>query len=173
MTRVLEGELTGEGRRIAVAVAAFNGDVTSNLLAGCLGALRRHGVAEEDTLVTRVPGAFELPGLCERLAARGRFHAIVALGAVIRGETPHFGFVAAECARGLMEVSLRHGVPVAFGVLTTDDLTQARARSDPGETAGSSDPDPARREKTLRRSNKGAEAAETALRMASLLDRLP
>lgn len=176
MATVFEENPDGRGRRVAVAVAAFNRDVTGALLEGCLHALAAAGVAREDVTVAWVPGAFELPLACDRLAATGRFHAVVALGAVIRGETPHFDYVAGECARGLARVSLDRSLPVAFGVLTTDTLEQARRRAslDPG-VLGERPPEPespARDDKVAGLSNKGAEAARAALAMAALLDRI-
>lgn len=168
MTRILESTSSGAGRRIAVVVAEFNKDITGNLLHGCLESLERHGVEPEATTVVWVPGAFELPGACDRLAATGRYDALIALGAVVRGDTPHFDYVAGECARGLMNVQLHRSVPVAFGVLTTDDLEQARLRSQVGAGGSAAVPAADRESKRAARSNKGAEAAEVALRMASL-----
>jgi 6,7-dimethyl-8-ribityllumazine synthase len=141
----------GTGLRIGVALARFNQAVTEQLLAGALAALAQHGVAEDAIDVATVPGAFELPLCAQRLAATGRYDAIVCLGAVVRGETPHFDFVAGEAARGIAEVSRRQDLPVAFGVLTTDTIEQALAR------AGGD------------RGNKGFEAALTALEMAQVL----
>ncbi len=149
--RKLQGEPNGDGLRIAVALARFNQSVTEQLLAGALDALVKHGVAEDAIDVATVPGAFELPLCAQRLAVTGRYDAIVCLGAVIRGETPHFEFVAGEAARGIGEVSRRHDLPIAFGVLTADTVTQALARAG-GE-----------------RGNKGYEAAVTALEMVQLL----
>ncbi len=143
------------GRRFAVAAARFNGIVTSKLLEGATAAFRRHGVAEEDIDVVWAPGAFELPLVAQRLAASGQFDAIVCVGAVIRGETAHFDFVAGECARGVQRVALESGVPCIFGVLTTDTLEQALDRA--GGKHG----------------NKGWESATAAIEMASLLDELP
>jgi 6,7-dimethyl-8-ribityllumazine synthase len=147
----VHGSPNGEGLRIGVAVARFNQGVTDRLLAGALEGLVRHGVAEDAIDVATVPGAFELPLCAQRLAATGRYDAIVCLGAVVRGETPHFEFVAAESARGIGEVALRADVPIAFGVLTTDTIEQALAR------AGGD------------RGNKGYEAAVTALEMVQVL----
>jgi len=176
MATVFEEAPDGRGRRIAVAVAAFNRDVTGALLEGCLHALEAAGVARDDVTVVWVPGAFELPLGCDRLAASGRFHAVVALGAVIRGETPHFDFVARECARGLTRVALDRSLPVAFGVLTTDTLEQARRRAslEPAVLAGRppEETPPERSAKVAGLSNKGAEAARAALAMARLLDRI-
>lgn len=131
----------------------FNGEIVDRLLAGAIAALDAAGVGAEDRLVVRVPGAWEIPQGLDALARRGGFDALVALGAVIRGETPHFDIVAGECSRGASAVALRHGVPLTFGVLTCDNLEQALARS--GGDAG----------------NKGTEAAEAAIELARELAR--
>lgn len=144
----------GSGRRVALAVARFNAQVTGLLLEGCRAALIEHGVAEADITVVRLPGAWELPVTCRRLAAGGAYDAVIALGAVIRGETAHFDFISAECARGLQQAALDTGVPVAFGVLTAETGEQALERADPG------------------RRNKGREAALAALEMAGLFEKL-
>jgi 6,7-dimethyl-8-ribityllumazine synthase len=141
----------GEGLRIGIALARFNQGVTDRLLAGALEALAKHGVAEDAIDVASVPGAFELPVCAQRMAVAGRYDALVCLGAVVRGETPHFEFVAGEAARGIAEVARRYDLPVAFGLLTTDTIEQAMARAG-GE-----------------RGNKGYEAAVTALEMVQLL----
>lgn len=138
----------GRGLRIGVAVSRFNPGVTERLLAGCLAALDRCGVAREDVVVMRVPGAFELPLAAKALLERHGVDAVVCLGAVIRGETPHFEYVSAQCAAGIMQVMLAAGRPVAFGVLTTDTPEQAYER------AGG------------RHGNKGEEAALAAVEMA-------
>ncbi len=150
MPVVLEGSLSGEGRRIAVAVARWNEFITDRLLQGALDTLRRSGVADDDVTVVRVPGSFELPTACNQLARTGRYDAVVALGAVIRGATSHYELVAGQCAAGLARIPLDTGVPVIFGVLTTETIEQAIERA--GSKAG----------------NKGAEAAACALEMASL-----
>jgi 6,7-dimethyl-8-ribityllumazine synthase len=149
--RHLVASPSGEGLRIGVALARFNEAVTGQLLAGTLEALTRHGVAEDAIDVATVPGAFELPLCAQRMASTGRYDALVCLGAVVRGETPHFDFIAAEAARGIADVARRHDVPVAFGVLTTDTIEQALAR------AGGA------------RGNKGYDAAMTALEMVRVL----
>lgn len=153
-SRPVEGNFAPDGARVAIVVARWNGEVTESLLRGAQRALRRHQVPDANVQVYRVPGAFELPLAARKLAETGRFDAIVTLGAVIRGGTPHFEYVCAETTRGIGEVALATGIPVAFGVLTTDDDEQARARSGDG-------PD-----------NKGEEAALTALEMISLFRQL-
>lgn len=152
MGRTYTGSPDGRGRRVAIAASRFNRLVTDPLVAGAVSELRRHGVAEEDVDLAWVPGAFELPLAAERLAATGRYAAVVALGAVVRGATPHFDHVAGQAAAGLAAVTRATGVPVAFGVLTCDTMEQALDRA--GGKAG----------------NKGAEAAITALEMAGLLE---
>jgi 6,7-dimethyl-8-ribityllumazine synthase len=149
--RTIEGDFTDSTGQYALVVGRWNSFVVEHLLAGAVDTLRRHGVAESQLTVVRAPGAFEIPLLCQRLAQRGGFDAIIALGAVIRGGTPHFEHVAGECTKGIAQVSLEHGIPIAFGVLTVDSIEQAIERS--GTKAG----------------NKGAEAAASALEMVSLL----
>jgi len=144
------GSLEGKGLRVGIVVSRFNRAVTEQLLAGALEGLAVHGVAEDDIEVVRVPGAFEVPFAVRRLAAAGRHQALICLGAVIRGETPHFDYIAAEVTRGIGRVVEDHHVPIAFGVLTTDTVEQALARA--GATHG----------------NKGYEAAVTAIEMARL-----
>jgi 6,7-dimethyl-8-ribityllumazine synthase len=143
----------GAGRRVAVLAARFNGSVVERLVDGALACLREHGVHDDDVRVSWTPGAFELP-LAALRAAESGFDAVVCLGAVIRGETAHFDFVAGEAARGIQEVVLRTGVPVAFGVLTTDTVEQANERA--GGAHG----------------NKGRDAALAALQMVNVLDEL-
>lgn len=152
--RTIEGDLEAGDARIAIAVTRFNGIVTEALLTGATDALHRGGVDPERVTVVRVPGCYELPLVVDRLAAGGDYDAVIALGCVIRGATPHFEYVAGECSRGLAAAMQRHGLPVAFGVLTTENLEQALERA--GTKAG----------------NKGADAARTALEMISLLRRL-
>jgi 6,7-dimethyl-8-ribityllumazine synthase len=149
--REIVGKPSGEGLRIAIVVARFNRSVTEALLDGALEGLRAHGVADEAVDVLRVPGAFEVTVAAEQCAASGRYAALICLGAVVRGETPHFEFISREVSRGVNDVACRHRIPVAFGVLTTDTMEQALARA--GEGHG----------------NKGYEAAVTALEMAALL----
>jgi len=152
--RVIEGEAGARGRRVAIVAARFNDFIVASLVKGASAAWTAHGGADDDLAVIRVPGAFELPLAASKLAASGRYDAVVALGCVIRGDTPHFEYVAGECARGLQQASLETGVPVAFGVLTVETVDQALERA--ATNAG----------------NKGGEAMETALEMASLLKRL-
>ena len=154
MGNTFQGELHGAGLRIAVVVSRFNEVVTSRLLAGARSALERHGVHEDDVDVAWVPGAFELPLAARKLAEGRRYDAIVCLGAVIRGETPHFEYVAGEAARGIADAARDTGVPVIFGVLTPNTLEQALERA--GGKAG----------------NKGYDAAVNAIEMANLLRRL-
>jgi 6,7-dimethyl-8-ribityllumazine synthase len=149
-----EGEPQGPAR-VAVACAKFNGAITIALVDGVLAGLKDHGVPLETVTVAWVPGAVELPLAASRLLWSGDFDAVIALGAVIRGDTAHFDFVAGECASGLQRVALDTGVPVVFGVLTTDTVAQARERAGPDQT------------------NKGYEAAVTALEMVNLLELLP
>ena len=124
---------SGSGMRIALAASRFNQFIVDQLLDGSRDALSRQGVDDSDQLLVWVPGAYELPLMVDRLASSGEFDAIVALGAVIRGGTPHFDYVAGECARGLSQVSLEHGIPVIFGVLTTDNIEQALERAGTGD----------------------------------------
>ena len=152
--KIIEGDLDATGLRVACVAARFNDFVVEPLLRGAIDALGRHGVAPRQIEVVRVPGAFELPIAARKLALSGRYDAVIALGAVIRGDTPHFDYVAGECAAGLARIALDSGVPVAFGVLTTDTVEQATDR------AGGKD------------GNKGADAALTAIEMATLLRKL-
>lgn len=155
MARVIEGALTDSGGRFAIVVSRFNNFITARLLEGALDALRRHGVdTEQRVTICWVPGSFEIPLVTQRLARSGSFDAIIALGCVIRGGTPHFDYVAAEVSKGLAHVSLDSGVPVSFGVLTTDNVEQAVDRA--GTKMG----------------NKGVEAALSALEMIHLLKNL-
>lgn len=147
----IEGQLHVDSAKFAIVTARFNGFIVESLLAGACDALKRSGIEASDITIVRVPGAFEMPLVADKLAAGGKYDAIIALGAVIRGSTPHFDYVAGECSSGLAQVSLRHSLPVAFGVLTTDTVEQAIERA--GTKAG----------------NKGAEAASTAIEMVSLL----
>ncbi|MBN8712915.1 MAG: 6,7-dimethyl-8-ribityllumazine synthase [Xanthomonadales bacterium] len=152
--KIIEGDFAAAQGRYALVAARFNGFVVEPLVAGARDVLLRHGVKDSAIELVRVPGAWELAPVVGRLAASGRYAAIVALGAVIRGATPHFDLVAGECAKGLARVAQDSGVPVAFGVLTTDSIEQAIERA--GTKAG----------------NKGADAAMAALEMASLYRQL-
>jgi len=151
---IVEGQITARGRKVAIVAARFNDFIVSSLLKGATASWVEHGGAAEDLLVARVPGAFELPVVARKLAASGRWDAVIALGCVIRGDTPHFEYVAGECARGLNLVALETGVPVIFGVLTVETVDQALERAATTEA------------------NKGGESMDTALEMADLLARL-
>jgi len=150
MPQVVEGSLVAKGRRFAIVASRFNDAVTSRLIAGAVDGLLRHGVAEKDILVVRVPGSFEIPVTVRRVATGGRYGAVICLGALVRGETPHFDVLAAEAARGAGQVALETGVPVIFGVLTTETIEQAMDRA--GGKGG----------------NKGWDAALAAIEMANL-----
>ncbi|MEJ2344893.1 MAG: 6,7-dimethyl-8-ribityllumazine synthase [Gammaproteobacteria bacterium] len=152
--KTIEGDMLIRDASFAVVVSRFNSFIVDSLLGGAIDTLKRHGADDADIHLIRVPGAFEMPLVAQRLAAAGGYDAIIAIGAVIRGGTPHFEYVAGECTKGLASVSLRHDVPVAFGVLTVDTIEQAIERA--GAKAG----------------NKGAEAALSAIEMVSLLRRL-
>jgi len=150
--KIIEGSLVlREKTRIAIVCGRFNSFIVDHLESGCIDALKRHGVAEEDLTIVRCPGAFEIPLVARRLAATGTYDAVITLGAVIRGSTPHFDHVAGACSRGVAAASADTGVPVVFGVLTTDSIEQGVERA--GTKAG----------------NKGADAAMTAIEMIALL----
>ncbi len=151
MPQLVEGSLVDTGGRYAIVASRFNEFISSRLVEGAVDALVRHGVSPEAITVIRVPGSFEAPLVCKKLAESGRYDAVLALGAVIRGGTAHFDFVAGGAARGVADVMLQTGVPVIFGVLTTDSIEQAIERA--GTKMG----------------NKGAEAAQTAIEMVNLL----
>lgn len=148
--KTLEGKLTAKNMKIAIVVARFNEFITSKLLSGCIDCLIRHEAADEDLTVAWVPGAFEIPMAAKRLAESGKYDAVICLGAVIRGATPHFDYVCAEASKGIAQVSMQTGVPVAFGVLTTENIQQAVERA--GTKAG----------------NKGVDCAMTAMEMVNL-----
>ena len=154
MTKTIEGDFSATTAKLAIVVGRFNSTIVDGLESGAIDTLRRHGVPEANITVVKVPGAYELPLAAKRIASRGGIDAIIALGAVIRGGTPHFDYVAGECSSGLARVMLEENLPVAFGVLTTDTIEQAVERS--GTKAG----------------NKGADSAMTALEMVSLLRNL-
>ena len=149
-TRTIEGDFASAQGKYALLVSRWNSFVVESLKMGAIDTLQRHGIGEEDIVIYYAPGAFELPLIAQKVASLEEYDAIVALGAVIRGDTPHFEHVAGECTKGLAQVSLQFGIPIAFGVLTVDTIEQAIERS--GAKAG----------------NKGAEAASTALEMVSL-----
>jgi len=149
--QTIEGQLTVRGARIALLVSRFNSFVVESLLDGAIDTLKRHGAEERELHIVRVPGAYEMPIAAKRLGASQRYEAIIALGAVIRGGTPHFEYVAGECTKGLSQVSLQYDIPIAFGVLTVDSIEQAIERA--GTKAG----------------NKGAEAAMSAIEMINVL----
>lgn len=150
MIKTYEGRLEAKGLKAAIVISRFNSFITERLLEGALDALRRHGAADDDLAIVRVPGAFELPVIAKKLAQGGKYQAVIALGAVIRGATPHFDMVANETSKGLALAALETGVPVAFGVLTCDTIEQAVERA--GTKAG----------------NKGFDAAMTAIEMVNL-----
>ena len=152
--KTIEGDFAGGKGNYTIVVGRWNSFVVEHLLEGAVDTLKRHGVAEKNITIVRAPGAFEIPLVCKKVAAKGDVDAIIALGAVIRGGTPHFEYVAGECTKGLAMVTMEFGVPVAFGVLTVDTIEQAVERS--GTKAG----------------NKGEEAAMSALEMVSLLGKL-
>ena len=154
LIKTWEGDLSAAGLRFAIVVARFNSFITDRLLAGCLDALRRSGAAMENVELVKVPGSWEMPIVVRELALEKRFDAIICLGAVIRGDTPHFDYVAGQAASGLAHIAAETGVPVAFGVLTTNTVEQAADRA--GAKSG----------------NKGFDAAMTAIEMASLLRKL-
>jgi 6,7-dimethyl-8-ribityllumazine synthase len=147
--KIFEGKLEGKGLKIAIVVSRFNSFITEQLLAGALDCLKRNGVNDNDITIVKVPGAYEIPVICKKLAVKD-YDAIIALGAVIRGNTPHFDYVASEVAKGVAQVGLETGKPVIFGVLTTDTIEQAIERA--GTKAG----------------NKGFDAAQSAIEMANL-----
>lgn len=152
--KTIEGDFVAVDARFAIVASRFNGFIVESLIDGALDTLRRHGVDETHIELVRVPGAFEIPLAAQRLAVSENYDAIIAVGAVIRGATPHFDYVAGECVKGLSAVALDHDIPVGFGVLTVDTIEQAIERA--GTKAG----------------NKGVEAALSALEMVSLLRRL-
>ncbi len=154
MAKYIEGNLRGDGRKIGIIVARFNSFISEKLLEGALDTLVRSGVADDDIVVARVPGAFEIPLATQRMAKSGKYDAVICIGVVIRGATPHFDFVAGEVAKGSAQVMLETGVPVLFGVLTTESIEQAIERA--GTKAG----------------NKGSDVAAAALEMINLIEQL-
>lgn len=154
MPRTYEGVLDAKGLRFGIVVSRFNDLLTGRLLEGAMDCLARHGARDEDVVLVKVPGSWELPMVADRLARAGKVDAVVALGVLIRGDTPHFEYIAAETTKGLAQVALATGIPVSFGVLTTENLEQALERS--GTKAG----------------NKGWQAALAAIEMVQLYRRL-
>ncbi len=151
MTKLIEGQMDAKGMKVGIVISRYNSFITQRLLEGAEDALRRHGLAEDDLTVLYVPGSFEIPLAALKMAQSGRYDAVICLGAVIRGSTPHFDFVAAECAKGVAQASMKTGVPVIFGVVTTDTIEQAVER------AGTRVP------------NRGAEAALSAIELVNAL----
>ena len=152
--QTIEGDLNINGKRFAIVLARFNEYIGSQMLEGALDCFKKQGVADENVVLVKVPGAFEIPTAADKLAASGKYSAIICLGAVIRGGTPHFEYVAGAAATGIQQVSLKYGIPVIFGVLTTNDVEQAVERA------------------STSKMNKGYEAAMVAIEMASLLEKL-
>ncbi|THB71759.1 MAG: 6,7-dimethyl-8-ribityllumazine synthase [Desulfovibrio sp.] len=152
--RTIEGQLEASGLKIALVASRFNDFIVDKLIGGAVDYLTRHGASREDLAIVRIPGAFEMPLVAKRVAQSKKYHAVVCLGAVIRGATPHFDYVAAEVSKGIASVSLETGIPIGFGVLTTDTLEQAIERA--GSKAG----------------NKGAEAASAVLETLRVLEQL-
>ncbi|MDH3345285.1 MAG: 6,7-dimethyl-8-ribityllumazine synthase [Desulfobacteraceae bacterium] len=152
MPKIIEAKLLAEGKKFGLVVSRFNNFITERLLEGALDGLLRSGGRDEDIEIVKVPGAFEIPLIAKKMAATGRYHAIICLGAVIRGATPHFDYVSAEVSKGIAVVSLESQVPVIFGIVTTDTIEQAIERA--GTKAG----------------NKGWSAAITAIEMANLIE---
>lgn len=154
MSKFVEGDFITKKANYAIVLSRFNSFITDSLLHGAVDTLNRHGIDNDNITIAKVPGAFEMPLAAQRLARTKRYDAIIALGAVIRGGTPHFDYVAGECTKGLAQISLQYDLPIAFGVLTVDSIEQAIERA--GTKAG----------------NKGAEAARSAIEMVSLLDKI-
>jgi len=150
----IEGEMTIQGASFGIVVSRFNSFIVESLLSGAIDTLKRHGAQNKDIEIVRIPGAFEMPLVAQKMAEKQQYDAIIALGAVIRGGTPHFEYVAGECTKGLATVSAKYELPVAFGVLTVDTIEQAIERA--GTKAG----------------NKGVEAALSAIEMVNLMDKL-
>ncbi len=151
MAKVYEGQLSALGKSFAIVVSRFNEIITTRLLEGALDSLKRHGADEESIEIARVPGALEIPIVAQKLASSGKFDAIICLGAILRGQTPHFDYVAGESAKGIAQVGLKTGVPTIFGIVTADTVEQALDRA--GLKAG----------------NRGSDAAISAIEMADLM----
>ncbi|MCD6185867.1 MAG: 6,7-dimethyl-8-ribityllumazine synthase [Deltaproteobacteria bacterium] len=152
MANIIEGKLQADGKKFGIVVSRFNNFISDRLLEGALDALIRSGAAENDIDVVKVPGAFEIPLLSQKMAQKGKYNAVICLGAIIRGATPHFDYVSSEATKGIANVSLQHNIPVILGILTTDTIEQAIERA--GTKAG----------------NKGWESAIVAVEMANLID---
>jgi 6,7-dimethyl-8-ribityllumazine synthase len=154
MMKIIEGELQAKGLKFGIVVSRFNDFITTKLLDGALDALLRHGAKEEDIDIIKVPGSFEIPMVARRLALKGTHNALICLGTIIRGATPHFEYIAAEVSKGIASASMETGIPIAFGIITSDTIEQAIERA--GTKSG----------------NKGWDAAITAIEMAQLLKKL-
>ncbi|MBI4684077.1 MAG: 6,7-dimethyl-8-ribityllumazine synthase [Nitrospirae bacterium] len=152
--KMIEGELQAKGLKFAIVVSRFNDFITSKLLEGAIDALLRHGAKEEDIDVAKVPGSFEIPLIAKKMASKGAYNAVICLGTVIRGATPHFEYISAEVSKGIASASMETGIPMAFGIITSDTIEQAVERA--GTKSG----------------NKGWDAAITAIEMAQLLKKL-
>ena len=155
MPTIYEGNFVATNQKIAIVISRWNSFITERLLEGAIDTLVRHGIEDADIVVVKVPGTFEIPLLAQQLAASKRYDAIICLGCLIRGSTPHFDYIASECSKGIAQAMMQHSVPISFGVLTTDSIEQAIERA--GTKAG----------------NKGAEAAMAAIEMVSLIQALP
>lgn len=149
--KTYEGQLTTNNEKFCIIISRFNDFIGSKLLSGAIDELKRHGVSDDNIDIVKVPGAFEIPITAQKFAKTGKYNALITLGAVIKGSTPHFDYVSAEVSKGVAHVSLETGIPVIFGVLTTDNIEQAIERA--GTKAG----------------NKGSDAAKTAIEMANLI----
>jgi len=154
MVKTIEGNLIAKGKKFSIVVSRFNNFLTKELVAGCLDTLTRHGASDDDLTVTWVPGAFEIPTVAQKIAKSKNYDAVICLGTVIRGATPHFDYIASEVAKGISKVSLDTGIPVVFGVITADTIEQAVER------AGTKD------------GNKGQDAALSAIEMVNLLEKV-
>lgn len=154
MAKTFEGNLIGKGKKFAIAVSRFNEFISKRLLEGAIDALIRHGVEEENIAVVWTPGSFEIPPVAQKLAASKKYNGVICLGAIIRGDTPHFEYIASEAAKGIAKAGMKTGIPVIFGIITADTLEQAIERA--GTKSG----------------NKGAVAAASAIEMANLFEKI-
>ncbi|MCD6288688.1 MAG: 6,7-dimethyl-8-ribityllumazine synthase [Candidatus Hydrogenedentes bacterium] len=155
MPNIIEGQLLAENKSFGIVVSRFNEFISGKLLEGAIDCLKRHGVDDESVDVAWVPGSFEVPIVAKRMAASGKYDAVICLGAVVRGATPHFDYIAAEVSKGIATAAISTDVPIAYGIITCDTLEQAVERAD------------------TKMGNKGFDAAATAIEMANLLDKLP